>query len=110
MAGPGLGPWDLRGDPAGQEKAKGGRREGEPGRNQLHGPFPREAVRVVSYQVCLGPKGFMGDKTSRVKASVWVTLRAALARGLSEPHPHCPPSTTLLPPYFFLSHLYSFNE
>lgn len=71
MTGPGLGPGDQRGDPAGQEKEKGGRMKGEPGRNQLLGPFPNRAVgRVTNHQVCLGLKGFLGDRTFRLKPRV----------------------------------------
>lgn len=67
MTGPGLGPGDQRGDPAGQEKEKGGRMKGEPGRNQLLGPFPNGAVaRAANRQVCLGLKGFSGRQNFQV--------------------------------------------
>lgn len=71
MAGPGLGPGDQRGDPAWQEKGKGGRMEGEPGRNQLLGSFPNgAAARAANHQVRLGLKRFLGDRTPRLKPRV----------------------------------------
>jgi hypothetical protein len=63
MAGAGLGPGDLRGDPAGQErKRKRGHRAAKKGRcweGPLYGPFPKGgAARVANHPGLPGLRGF----------------------------------------------------
>lgn len=96
MAGAGLGPGDLRGDPATQGRNTEGReREDQAGKvlgmdGPIYGHFPRGgAARVTNHSGLLGLWAFP-DHNSYFKTRMVGHPKAALPGRLSDLHPHSP--------------------